>query len=49
MVIVFGVERDTRTTVDQGAAPQAASDYLHMEGEKEHVHPRRARPALHRL
>jgi hypothetical protein len=33
LVIVFGVERDTRTTVDQGAA-RKASDYLHMEGEK---------------
>jgi hypothetical protein len=33
IVIVFGVERDTRTTVDQGAA-RKASDYLHMEGEK---------------
>lgn len=33
MVVVFGVERDTRTTVDQGAA-RKASDYLHMESEK---------------
>jgi len=33
LVIVFGVERDTRTTVDQGAA-RRASDYLQMEGEK---------------
>lgn len=33
LVVVFGVERDTRTTVDQGAA-RRASDYLQMEGEK---------------
>lgn len=31
MLFVFGVGRDTRTTVDQGAA-RSASDYLSMEG-----------------
>ena len=31
VVMVFGVERDTRTTVDQGAA-RTASDYLSMQG-----------------
>lgn len=30
-IIVFGVERDTRTTVDQGAA-RTSGDYLAMEG-----------------
>lgn len=33
MVIVFGVDRNTRTTVDQGAS-RSASDYLHMDGER---------------
>lgn len=31
MLFVFGVDRDTRTTVDQGA-PRNAGDYLGMEG-----------------
>lgn len=31
MLFVFGVDRDTRTTVDQGSA-RTASDYLGMEG-----------------
>lgn len=31
MLIVFGVERETRTTLDQGGA-RSSGDYLHMEG-----------------
>lgn len=31
MVIVFGLERESRTTVDQGSA-RTAGDYIHMEG-----------------
>jgi hypothetical protein len=31
MIVVFGVERSTRTTLDQGSA-RTAGDYLHMDG-----------------
>lgn len=31
MLFVFGVDRETRTTLDQGAS-RSAGDYLHMEG-----------------
>lgn len=32
VLIIFGIDRDTRTTVDQGAS-RGAGDYLSMEGE----------------
>lgn len=31
MIFIFGLERDSRTTVDQGSA-RTAGDYLHMDG-----------------